>query len=322
MSNKATALDMFYELTPERIHQAFESAGLRLKPTITFLNSLENRVVRVEDEDGERWVGKFYRPNRWSREALLEEHDFLHELLDAGLPVVAPVELSRGSTLGSIGSIYFTLFPYRVGRPCDEVDVKLAYQVGQLVGRMHQIGSRGKFRHRPRLGPAYWGDDALQTLEDEGVVPASLWPRYQDAAEDLLDRLDDAFDELPNLRIHGDLHKGNLLTGSMGLQIVDLDDCGTGPAVQDLWLLVSGRDPEALELRQWMLEGYQTMFPFDRHQLALIEGLRAMKFLHYAAWLAKRRLDPAFQRLFPDVESVSFWRRELEELEAQAAFLR
>lgn len=313
--------ESFYQLTPEKIHQAFESAGLELQPTITFLNSLENRVVRVQDLDGEFWVGKFYRPGRWAKSALLEEHAFLDELLQAGLPIVAPVPLKDGSTLGSIEGIWFTLFPYRVGRPCDEVTSPLAYQVGSLVGRLHQVGSQGHFRHRPSLGPQYWGGEALKVLQSEKVVPPSMWPRYQKAVEKLLASVAQGFRECPGLRIHGDLHKGNLLTHSQGLLLVDLDDCGTGPAVQDLWLLVNGRDPEAVELREWMLEGYQTQFHFDRRQLKLIEPLRALKFVYYAAWLARRRSDPAFQRRFADVESQSFWRRELEELEQQLEFV-
>jgi Ser/Thr protein kinase RdoA (MazF antagonist) len=313
--------DTFYDLTPECIHRAFESAGLELEPTITFLNSLENRVVRVQDVEGERWVGKFYRPGRWTKAALLEEHDFLQELLEEGLPVVAPVPLDGGSTLGGIEGIWFCVFPYHIGRPCDEVDPALAYQVGHLIGRLHRIGQDGRFRDRPVLGPQYWAGQALQTLEKEKVVPETLWPRYRQTVQQLLQRVERGFAQAPSLRIHGDLHKGNLLTSSLGLKIVDLDDCGSGPAVQDLWLLVSGRDPEAVELRELMLEGYQAVHPFDRKQLELIEPLRALKFVHYAAWLARRRNDPAFQRRFSDVDSYAFWRRELEELEQQVKYL-
>lgn len=320
-SENMNKTETFYELTPERIHQAFDRAGLDLEPTITFLNSLENRVVRVQDREGERWVGKFYRPGRWTKAALLEEHQFLQEFLEAGLPVVAPVPLENGSTLGNIEGIWFSLFPYRIGRPCDEVDSALAYQVGVLVGRMHAVGQQGRFRQRPQLGPQYWAGQALQTLEKEKVVPESLWPRYRDTVLRLQQAVQDRFQKSPSLRIHGDLHKGNLLVHSQGLLIVDLDDCGTGPAVQDLWLLVGGRDEEARELREWMLEGYQTIMPFDRRQLDLIEPLRALKFVHYAAWLAKRRLDPAFQRRFSDVESYGFWRRELDDLQQQMSSL-
>jgi len=319
MSHNKT--DTFYDLTPDCIHRAFESAGLELEPTITFLNSLENRVVRVQDVEGERWVGKFYRPGRWTKEALLEEHDFLYELLEEGIPVVAPVRLKGGSTLGSIEGIWFCLFPYHIGRPCDEVDPPLAYQVGHLVGRMHRIGQDGRFRNRPTLGPQYWAGQALQVLEKERVVPETLWPRYRQTVQQILQKVERGFAQAHSLRIHGDLHKGNLLTSSLGLKVVDLDDCGTGPAVQDLWLLVSGRDAESVDLRELMLEGYQSVHPFDRRQLELIEPLRALKFVHYAAWLAKRRNDPAFQRRFSDVDSHGFWRRELEELEQQLRYL-
>lgn len=315
-------VDHFFNLLPGTIHRAFEQVGMPLQPTIVFLNSLENRVVRVQDLDGDWWVGKFYRPSRWKPEALLEEHGFLQELFEADLPVAPAIALDdEGSTLDEIEGIAFSISPLRPGRPCDEVNSEQAYQIGQLVGRLHQVGQQSRFRHRPRLGPAYWGLEALKTLEKEQVVPASLWPRYRDTVSQLVSRLEKQFQSFPPLRIHGDLHKGNLLRHSQGFTLLDLDDCGTGPAVQDLWLLVSGRDEEAVELREWMLEGYQTIMPFDRRQLELIEPLRALKFVHYAAWLARRRRDPAFMRRFSDVDSYGFWRRELEELEQQMAWL-
>jgi Ser/Thr protein kinase RdoA (MazF antagonist) len=314
----------FYDLTPERIHGAFASAGLEIKAGVTFLNSMENRVVRVEDVEGERWVAKFYRPGRWNIETLREEHDFVFELFDEGLPMVCPRPLRTRTgveTIGETVGIFFAVFPFQPGRQPDEMDGPLAHTVGNLLGQMHQIGYDYDFRHRPKLGPAYWGLDALAILEQEAVVPRDLWPNYRGQVQKLVERVQKRFERETPLRIHGDLHRGNLLITSQGPVLVDFDDCGMGPAVQDMWLLVPGRDSEAQELRQLMLEGYQQHLAFDRRQFELVEPLRALKFVHYAAWVARRRHDPAFRRLFPDVESPAFWRRELDELRGQIGLL-
>lgn len=317
----SSSTQYFYELTPDRITQALERAGLRPTPSIRFLNSLENRVVRVEDEDGERWVAKFYRPGRWTADAIREEHEFLFELQKADLPVVAPYRFPDGKTLGEVSGIYFTVFPNQPGRGPDEVDAPLAFTLGQLVGRLHEVGERGRFRHRPVIGPQWWGLEALSSLEKEQVVPEDLWQRYAKTVRQLVERVKDSFAKARPLRLHGDLHRGNVLITSQGPVLVDFDDTGTGPAVQDVWMLIPSRDEDALELRELFLKGYETVRPFERRLLALIEALRALKFVHYAAWVARRRKDPAFTRLFPDVESRSYWRRELEELEAQLGML-
>lgn len=316
------ATEYFYELTPERIHEACYQAGLRIRPGVTFLNSLENRVVRLEDEDGERWVAKFYRPGRWSRATILEEHDFLGELFDEGLPVVPPIELDdSGETLGEIAGIHYCIFPHYQGRSPDEMTPPLAYQVGAVLGRIHSVGLDRNFRYRPRLGPEEWGLKALNILEKEAVVPTTMWPRYSQTVRRLLSLVEKQFAKFPGQRLHGDLHRGNLLVTSQGLEVVDFDDCSQGPAVQDMWLLIPGKDSDSIEMRELMLEGYQTTLPFDRRQLGLIEPLRALKFVHYAAWVTRRRKDPAFQRLFPDVASYGFWRRELDDLQAQLDLL-
>lgn len=320
--------DSFYRLDPESILGAFERAGLEVECTVTFLNSLENRVVRVQNAQGERWVGKFYRPLRWSKQALLEEHQFLSELQQEGLPVVCPLSWPGGSgkytTLGTIQDIYFAVFPFQQGRSPDELTPALAYQIGALIGRLHQVGIKGggRFRHRPMVGPSYWARQALDILEQEAVVPGQLWPQYRDTVLKLISVVEGLFSGRQCLRIHGDLHRGNVLISSQGPVLVDLDDCATGPAVCDIWLLAGGRDNESIELRELMLEGYQSVRPFDRSELALIEPLRALKFVHYAAWLTRRRKDPAFARLFPATESYGFWRQELEELVAQLERLK
>lgn len=312
-----SATKYFYDLTPDRIFAAFEQAGLEVEPGFVFLNSLENRVVRAEDDDGTRWVGKFYRPGRWTREALREEHDFLWELEEAGLPVGPPLELDDGDTVGEISGIYFAIFPYQFGRCPDEIEREHVHVLGNLLARLHDVGARREARHRPRIDARTWGLENLAALERERVVPADLWPTYQSTVRELVDRVDRMFAGFESIRLHGDLHRGNLLYSSLGLELVDFDDFAMGPAVQDLWLMLPGRDEDSVELRETLLEVYTRRRPFDRRSLALIEPLRALKFVRYATWVARRRKDPVFVRLFPEVESLSFWRRELEELRAQ-----
>ncbi|MEW6279094.1 MAG: serine/threonine protein kinase [Candidatus Eremiobacterota bacterium] len=317
----ADPTEYFYDLTPDRIFAAFDQAGLRVEPTLTFLNSMENRVVRAEDEHGTRWVGKFYRPGRWTRQALREEHAFLFELQEAGLPVGPPLRLEDGDTVGTVAGIYFALFPFQFGRCPDEVLLEHVHVLGDMLARVHEVGERSRTRHRPIIGPRCWGLDSLSVLQEENVVPPDLWSRYERTVLRLVERVERLFAQARPIRLHGDLHRGNLLWSSAGLSLVDFDDFGMGPPVQDVWLLLPGRDEDSVELREIMLDVYQRRRPFDRRSLALIEPLRALKFVRYAAWVARRRNDPIFRRVFPDVESRSFWRREAEELEAQLEHL-
>ncbi len=317
----ASPTEYFYQLTPDKIHEAFAQADLELSPTLRWLNSMENRVVGVEDLDGDRWVGKFYRPGRWTRAALEEEHDFLYELFEADFPVRPPVVLDGDETVGEVEGIFFSIFPHQYGRMPDEILTEQAGLLGMLVARLHNIGEEAHHRHRPRVGPSDWGQASLRALEEERVVPDLLWQSYERLVKELIGRVDNLFRGYRELRLHGDLHRGNILWSSQGPSFVDFDDTTMGPAVQDLWMLIPGRDPDALALREIFLENYQRFRTFDRRELNLIEALRALKFVRHAAWVARRRRDPAFARLYPDVESHTFWRRELEDLEGQLRVL-
>lgn len=313
--NQATKY--FYELTPQRIHDGFAQAGLEIQPSLRWLNSLENRVIGVEDMEGERWVGKFYRPGRWSVEALEEEHGFMRELFEADVPVRPPLELDNGSTVGEIEGILFCVFPHHLGRMPDEITFQHVNELGKVVARIHKVGEQRELRHRPHIGPATWGMESLKQLQREDVVPDRLWQRYESLVKELVERVSDLFEEFPQLRVHGDLHRGNILWSSMGPGFVDFDDLTMGPAVQDLWMLLPGRDEEDWELKEAFLRSYESVRPFDREELELVEPLRALKFVRHAAWVAKRRKDPAFVRVFPEVETHSYWQREALDLEAQ-----
>lgn len=315
------ATEYFYNLTPDRIHQAFLQADLELLPTLRWMNSLENRVIGVEDFEGERWVGKFYRPGRWSKEALEEEHEFLTELFEADVPVRPPLMLENGSTVGEIEGILFCIWPHQLGRMPDEILFEHVNTLGGLVAKIHNVGATRELKNRPKIGPATWGMESLKQLDEEDVVPERLWQRYSGLVEELVERVEGLFEEFPGHRIHGDLHRGNILWSSMGPSFVDFDDLTTGPAVQDLWMLLPGRDEDDWDLKEAFLRSYEAVRPFDREQLELVEPLRALKFVRHAAWVARRRNDPAFVKVFPEVESHSYWQREVKDLEAQIRLL-
>lgn len=325
----AAPQDTFFALTPERVLDAVEVGGRRATGYAFALNSLENRVYEVELEDGERLVAKFYRPDRWSREAILDEHAFLAELLEDELPVVPPIELSVGETLGTIasedGGIFYACFPKVRGRPPEDLDEAQLHRLGRLIARLHTTGSRRAAPARPRLTVEHYGESSVRLLLDSGFIPDSLRPRYSDIARSVLDACAAAFNEFPDLewpRIHGDCHLGNLLWGQSGPFFLDFDDFLAGPAVQDLWLIAPGVDEEAHAQRLALVEGYEQMRDFDRRTLRLVEPLRSLRILRYAAWIAQRHRDPAFQRAFPDFTEYNHWQREIRALEDQSLRLR
>ncbi|MBM3461158.1 MAG: serine/threonine protein kinase [Armatimonadetes bacterium] len=312
-----SATKYFNELLPERIHEAFAEAGITCQPAVRFLNSMENRVAKVFDEEEEPWVAKFYRPGRWSTQAIQEEHDFLYELQAADLPVFPPIRLQGGQTIGTVANIYFAIFPFGYGRPPDELELSHVRILGELLARVHEVGQRKPSKHRPYIAPDRWGAANLELLRRGGQVPENIWPRYERAATRLIERTSALFEEVEFQRLHGDCHRGNLLWSSQGPAFVDFDDTSMGPPVQDVWMLVPGRDNDAIVLREALLEAYERRRPFDRKSLRLIEPLRGLRFIHYAAWLIARRDDPAIRRVFHDVGTREYWRAELEDLEAQ-----
>ncbi len=309
----------FRALNPNRIHRAFAAAGIDLCPGERFLNSLENRVVLGEDEQGRRWVGKFYRPGRWSPGQVAEEHRFLRQMARAGLPVAAPrrVDRSLAGTVGRIGGILFGIFPAVPGRIPDEITWDVAEAAGQVLARIHQVGAREPFRKRPRLLPEDWALAPLRGLRDQGVVPVDLADAFLACAEDLARAAEPLLRRTESIRIHGDFHRANLLWGA-GPYVVDFDDTLQGPPVHDVWLMVPGTDDEARALRQTMLEAYQEVRDFDRQSLELVPLLQALRTVRHAAWVATRRDDPAVQRFYPDAASREFWEEELIQLQRMA----
>jgi Ser/Thr protein kinase RdoA (MazF antagonist) len=319
-------VEQFFALTPERILDAVERTGRRATGYALALNSLENRVYEVELEDGARLVAKFYRPGRWSRDAILDEHRFLSELHAAEVPVVPPIAIdASGATLGDLavdgGAIHYTVFAKVRGRAPEDLDDDGLRRLGRLIARLHNVGDAHAAPARPRLDPEYYGAHSLRVLLGEDAlsswVPPELRARFAAAGEAIVAACTRRWGELEAIRIHGDCHAGNLLWGSDGPFFLDFDDFLHGPPVQDLWLLAPGRDGEAERQRALLVEGYETMRRFDRRTLAFVEPLRALRILRYAAWIAQRWRDPAFPRAFPDWEDQRSWQRELQELEEQ-----
>jgi Ser/Thr protein kinase RdoA (MazF antagonist) len=314
----------FDRLTPEVILDAVEAAGLVGDGRILALGSYENRVYQVGIEDGEPVVAKFYRPGRWTDEAILEEHEFALELAAAEIPVVAPLTFPAGGgdacSLLRHAGFRFALFPRRGGQ-WPELGTKDDREwMGRFLGRIHLVGGRRRFQHRPRLSPQAMGRDSMDFLLDSGRIPDYVAHRYERIAGELLDRVEAAFEaagELRFLRIHGDCHRNNVLWTAAGPHFVDLDDCMTGPAIQDLWMLLAGSAEEMRVQLDDFLEGYQQFADFDYREVALIEPLRALRMIHYAAWLARRWDDPAFPRAFPWFADATYWERHAAELEEQ-----
>jgi Ser/Thr protein kinase RdoA (MazF antagonist) len=305
----------FYELTPDMVMEAMESVGL--KPTGEFLqlNSYENRVfeIRLEKDSGaeqERVVAKFYRPQRWSKDALKDEHQFLIDLKNEGIEVVAPIEFNKNTIFEHAG-LYWCLFPKFMGRMPQEFLSGDFLKIGRTLALIHNIGSQKKAEHRPTLSTKTYGYDSLEILD--GIVSPEVWHRYRDAGEKIVSYLEGELDPSKFIRIHGDCHRGNLLNNGDKFFFVDFDDFINGPVAQDFWMLLSS-DRFDDELDEF-LNGYTEIRDFDESQIALFEPLRGLRILHYAKWIATRWSDPSFPRLFPDFHSYTYWAQETEQLE-------
>jgi Ser/Thr protein kinase RdoA (MazF antagonist) len=314
--------DSFFALTPEKVLAAVEAGGLATNPVCYPLNSFENRVYEVELVDRTRIVAKFYRPGRWSAEQILEEHQFLADLDAEEIPVATVRPFPDGGTLKEIGGIFYSLADRKGGRAPDELSDASARRLGMLVGRLHNVGVRRAAPHRLSLAADTYVREPVAWLRAHGTVPAHLCDRYFGTALTIADLADRMLEGVPVHRIHGDLHLGNVLDRDGQLRVLDFDDMLTGPAVQDLWLALPGRDRDTLRQRELFIEGYEQFRLFDRSTLRLIEPLRALRVIHYAAWLARRWHDPAFPPAWPHFGTEEYWARETEDLVELLAVIR
>ncbi|OWQ90233.1 stress response serine/threonine protein kinase YihE [Roseateles aquatilis] len=314
----------FGPLTPELMLDALEHAGLRPDGRLLQLNSYENRVLLAHLEEGPAVVAKFYRPGRWTDAQILEEHAFAAALVEAEVPVVAPLTLTVdgvSTTLGHFAGQRFAVTPRQGGRAPELEDPDVLRWIGRFLARLHEVGQREPFRHRLAWNSAAPAREARDWLRDHDTLPPELSANWHDAAERCIAAIDAAFDTLPDrraLRLHGDCHPGNILwTPDRGPHFVDLDDAVQGPAVQDLWMLLSG-EPDAARLQlNALLDGYESVREFDWRELRLVEALRTQRMIHHSAWLARRWDDPAFPMAFPWFGTSNYWSDQVVKLRDQ-----
>lgn len=313
----------YTELTPETILDAVESLGYQTSGRQLALNSYENRVYRCELEEGGAVIAKFYRPNRWSNEAIDEEHQFSFELVEQEIPVVAPI-VKDGVSLFEFDGFRFSLFPLRGGRWPDLESRDDLNWMGRFIARIHNVGRSSLFEHRHQIEVKRMGRDSAAFLQDNDFIPDYLSVAYQTLVDDLLNSVQAAFDRCGNyqtIRLHGDCHRSNVLWTDDGPHFVDLDDCCNGPAIQDLWMLLSGERDEMTEQMCDLLEGYEEFAELDLKELHLIEALRSLRMMHYAAWLARRWDDSAFHLAFPWFNTTQYWEQHVLELREQLSRL-
>lgn len=325
---------LFEQLTPEQIMDVAEIFGHRLTGRVLPLNSIENRVYEVElastfdfgpGFSPQHLIIKFYRPGRWSKEQLLEEHRFLLSLKDFEVPVVAPICLGEDETslfLDDSTQLYFALFPKLMGRLKDELLKEEIDQAGRLIGRIHNIGSQGQFSYRLKFHPELFIQGAKLNLQESSNIESLSLKHYLDLLDPLTQLCSPIIQTLPLQKIHADFHRGNIVWTSHGPVAVDFDDILTGPIEQDLWLLFPGTDPDSLEDRQRFLKAYCEMTKKDFVNLNFIEVFRTMRMVHFNGWIAKRWSDHSFRSLFPQFISDNYWDQQLIDLRVQMSLIQ
>ncbi len=323
----------FGGLTPDLILNALDATGLCTSGQLLTLNSYENRVFQVglesrSDPQPAPVVVKFYRPLRWTDQAILEEHQFAAQLAEHEVPAVAPQPLG-GRTLHEFGGFRFAVFERRGGRAPELSDASVRERIGRFLGRLHAVGATQSFQHRPELNVETFGVEPSTYLLENGWLPPELREVYRGVARDALAGVRTCFERaggVRRLRLHGDCHEGNLLWTETGRQpgphFVDFDDSRTGPAVQDLWMLLSGSREEMQQQLADLLAGYEDFVDFDAHELHLVEALRTLRLIHYAGWIARRWQDPAFPAAFPWFDSPRYWEARILELREQIAAMQ
>ncbi len=309
----------FDGLDPSLICDAVESLGLVTDGRLLALNSYENRVWQIGIEEGQPLIAKFYRPGRWTEEAIREEHQFALELADHGLSVVAPLAYDE-QTLHWHQEFRFALFPRRGGHAPELAHRPTLEALGRVLGRMHAIGASASFSDRPTLSIDQHGRAPAEYLLGNDWIPFHLQSAFETLSAHLLEAIEATWARagaFQTIRLHGDCHPGNILWRDDTAHFVDLDDCMTGPAVQDLWMLISGESDERSNQLGWLLDGYRMFHSFNPAELNLIEPLRCLRMLHHQAWLARRWEDPAFPLAFPWFTDARHWENVLQQLREQ-----
>jgi Ser/Thr protein kinase RdoA (MazF antagonist) len=319
-----TQLTPFSALTPDIILSAIDSVGLHSDGRLLALNSYENRVYQVGLANAETVVTKFYRPNRWTTAAILEEHSFIDELAENEIPVVPPLRFMGNRTLNQIDGFRFSVFPRQGGRVPEIEGREKLELMGRFIARIHSIGALKPFDERPALDIFNFGDEPSNYLLKHNFIPANLFSAYSSVIAYALASVRRCFERagsLNTLRLHGDCYPGNILWADDSPHFVDFDDSRMGPAIQDLWMMLSGNRVEMTLQLKHLLSGYQTFYDFNTTELHLLEALRTLRLIHYSAWIAKRWDDPAFPKAFPWFNTPRYWQDRIIELREQIALM-
>ncbi|MGH1432067.1 MAG: serine/threonine protein kinase [Neptuniibacter sp.] len=314
----------FERLDPSFLIDAIETKGYWCDGRTFPLNSYENRVYQVGIEEEQPLIAKFYRPDRWSREQILEEHEFSFELAEQELPVVTPIRDDSGESLYEYKGFMFSLFPRKGGHAPELDNPDNLFILGRLLGRMHSIGSVKSFQHRPEINSQNFGHDSAAFIS-EHFIPAELKAAYDSLCRDLLQAIDEILartGDVKKIRVHGDCHSGNMLWRDDAPHFVDFDDSRMAPAMQDIWMLLSGDRFEQTAQLSEIVDGYNEFYDFQTRELQLIEVLRTLRIMHYSAWLARRWNDPAFPHSFSWFNTVRYWSEHVLELREQMALLQ
>ncbi|MEC4719618.1 serine/threonine protein kinase [Noviherbaspirillum sp. CPCC 100848] len=323
--------ESFAGLTPDIVIAALEECGFYSDGRLLALNSYENRVYQVGMEEGPPLIVKFYRPRRWSDEAILEEHRFVEALAEREIPAVPALRLGAQGTEAGEGSLRehagfrFAVFPRHGGRAPELDDSRTLEWLGRFIGRIHAVGAAQAYAHRPVLDLDSFGETPYRYLLEQGFIPADLVEAYRSVAQQALDGVRRCYEragDVATLRLHGDCHVGNVLWTDAGPHFVDFDDSRTGPAIQDLWMLLSGERQDMVRQLSDLLAGYEDFREFNERELYLIEALRTLRLIHYSAWLASRWHDPAFPAAFPWFNTQRYWQDRVLELREQVALMQ
>ena len=314
----------FADLSPDLVLDALDAVGVRGDGRLLALNSYENRVYQVGRDDAPPLVVKFYRPARWSDAQILEEHAFVNRLVAQELPVVPAMALADGATLHTFNGFRLAVFERHSGRAPELEQPGTLEWLGRFIGRIHAIGAVQPFALRPSLTIKTFGEDSRDYLQANDFLPPELRTAYFSVLAQALDGVRHCFDRAgatAMIRLHGDCHCGNVLWTDAGPHFVDFDDSRMGPAIQDLWMLLSGERSDQIRQFADLLAGYEDFMEFDSRELHLIEGLRTLRLMHYSAWLARRWDDPAFPLAFPWFNTQRYWQDRILELREQVALM-